>query len=113
MQKVDIIQRLLFRKQFPLDYFRQKSKRLSVVLCRPINSDSFPMCFSRISLVRVPCIFGMFFCQIIHKLIPVCFCQNGSGGDGQIFSVAFDDAMMWDSGKRPESVAVDEQGGRF
>ena len=51
--------------------------------------------------------------QFLHIVVAVCFCPDRGGGDGEVFTVAFDHTGMFYTGVWFEPVAVDKQVLRF
>ena len=68
--------------------------------------NCFPMCFRRVTLVGFPPVLREDPAQVQHKIIPVCFRQDGCGGNAQESSVSFDNAAMGDAWIGMEAVSV-------
>ena len=68
--------------------------------------NCFPMRFRWVTFVGYPTVLWEDLVQIQHKIIPVCFCQDGCCGNAQESSVSFDNAAMGDAGIGVEAVSV-------
>ena len=67
----------------------------SVILGDSVCVDAFKMLFGRVAGVVFPAVMGVLFGESGHELIAVGFCDDGGGGDGDGFCVAFDDGLSW------------------
>lgn len=67
------------------------------------------VCFGGVSLVFLPLIVGEVLGNGVHVVVPIGLCKDGSGGNGEVFPVAFDDGCVRNVGVGSEAVAIDEQ----
>ncbi|KAA6304291.1 hypothetical protein EZS27_044062, partial [termite gut metagenome] len=57
-------------------------------------NDCPAMFMSRVPFIPIPFIHGEFRMKLVHIIISVSFCQNGSGSNGKVFAVPFYDVGM-------------------
>jgi hypothetical protein len=89
------------------------SKRPSVVGRKSMCQYRLPMNNCWISLVAMPMVDGVLFCNIQHKLIPIGFCQDRCSRYGQVFAIALHDTLMGCFGIGDKPIAVDQDKFRF
>ena len=62
-----------------------------------------------IALVVVPSVGRVLLMKRIHIVVAIGFGQNGGGGYGEVFPIAFHNGVVGNKGFVVESVAVDKQ----
>ena len=67
------------------------------------------VCRCGVAFVSVPAVLGVPECEGVHVVVAVGFGEDGCGGYGEVFAVAFDDGAVGDGAIVVESVSVDEQ----
>jgi hypothetical protein len=58
--------------------------------------------------VIFPIVLRKFFVQTKHVFVPMGFCQDGSGSNSKVFSVAFDNSCVWNIRIFLKTIAVNQ-----
>lgn len=66
----------------------------------------FTMFFGGVAFVFVPVIHREFFVYFEHIFVSVGFGEDRCGGDAEVFSVAFDDGLVWNIVEFFEAIPV-------
>ena len=81
----------------------------AMVGSRAILTDGDSVSRGRVAHVVIPFVHGVFVMQPHHAIVAVGLGEDGSGGDGKIFSVTLDDACVWQVMVLVEAIAVDDE----
>ena len=71
--------------------------------------DPLSVLLGRVASVSLPSISGVLLTEFGHEVVAVGFGEDGCCGDGLVFTITLDDALVGDLLIRYESVAIDEQ----
>lgn len=79
-----------------------------MVAAGSVQADRIAVRSRGITLVLLPLIHREFFVKALHIVVAICFSQDGSGRDTEVFSVSLYDSSVGDRIDRLEAIAVDD-----
>src|SRR5690349_12128021 len=89
--------------------FGKECERLSVVRGNAEQADAVPVLGRGIADIGFPSVAGEFFCELVHQFIAIGFRKYRRCRNGQIFPIAFYDALILEVLVGIETISVNEQ----